>query len=86
MEIFFTQIYYIQSWLQDHVMVLGVLCLVVIDLAILGAYSLVEGVRGNLGVKLTSNREFPEETIGVSWFFYMQNVAVIHRVGMGTEV
>ena len=49
-------------------MVLGVLCLVVIDLVILGAYTLVEGVRGNLGVKLTSNREFPEETIGVSCF------------------
>ena len=47
-------------------MSLFVLCLVVIDLVILGAYTLVEGVRGNLGVKLTANRELSEETFGVS--------------------
>ena len=47
-------------------MFLFVLCLVVIDLVILGTYTLVEGRRENLGVKLTSNRELPQETFGVS--------------------
>ena len=61
---------FIQSRLQDHVMVLGVLCLVLIDLAILGTYTLVEGLRGNLGVERITNREFPEETIGVSHVLY----------------
>ena len=52
---------------KDYVMALLVLCLVVIDLVILGVYTLTEGLRGNLGVKLTSNREMPNETIGVSY-------------------
>ena len=48
-------------------MVLLVLCLTIIDLVILGLYTAVEAVRDNLGVKLTSNRELPEEMIGVSY-------------------
>ena len=57
-------------------MSLFVLSLVVIDLVILGVYTLVEGLRGNLGVKLTTNRELPEETFGVSYlvFQYENNV------------
>ena len=51
-------------------MALLVLCLVVIDLVILITYLGVEGFRGNLGVKLATNREFPQETIGVSFNFY----------------
>ena len=47
-------------------MILGVVCLVLIDLAILGIYTLVEGVRQNLDVKRIPNREFSQETIGVS--------------------
>ena len=47
-------------------MALFVLCLVVIDLVILVTYTVVEGLRDNLGVKLTTNRELPEETFGVS--------------------
>ena len=47
-------------------MVLFVLCLVVIDVVILGVYTLTEGLRGNLGVRLTTNRELPEESVGVS--------------------
>ena len=47
-------------------MALFVLCLVVIDVVTLGIYTLTEGLRGNLGVKLTPNRELPKETLGVS--------------------
>ena len=47
-------------------MALFVLCLVVIDVAILGVYTLIEGLKGNLGVKLIMNRELPRETVGVS--------------------
>ena len=47
-------------------MALFVLCLVVIDVVILGVYTVTEGLRGNLGVKLTPNRELPEESVGVS--------------------
>ena len=56
-----------QPALKDHLMALFVLCLVVIDLVILGVYTLTEGLRGNLGVKLVSNREMPNEAIGVSY-------------------
>ena len=47
-------------------MALFVLSLVIIDVFILGTYTINEGVKHNLGVKLISNRELPEETIGVS--------------------
>ena len=47
-------------------MALFVLCLVIIDVFILGIYTVNEGAKGNLGVKLISNRELPEETIGVT--------------------
>ena len=47
-------------------MVLFVLSLVVIDVVILGVYTLTEMTKGDLGVKLTPNREMPEEIIGVS--------------------
>ena len=53
-------------------MSLFVLSLVVIDLVILGVYTLVEGLRGNLGVKLTTNRELPQETFGVSYKFWYE--------------
>ena len=46
-------------------MALCVLCLVIIDLIILGVYTMIEAIRGNLGVKRIANREMPEETIGV---------------------
>ena len=55
-----------QSFLKDYAMVLFVLCLVVMDLVILGVYTLTEGLRDNLGVKLTTNQELSEETFGVS--------------------
>ena len=54
-------------------MSLFVLSLVVIDLVILGVYTLVEGLRGNLGVKLTTNQELPQETFGVSCKFLHKN-------------
>ena len=47
-------------------MVLFVLCLAIIDIVILLLYTVTEAVRGNLGAKLTPNRELPQETIGVS--------------------
>ena len=49
-------------------MALLVLCLVVIDLVILVAYTVVEGLRDNLGVKLITNQELPKETFGVRLF------------------
>ncbi|CAI8049960.1 Gamma-aminobutyric acid type B receptor subunit 2, partial [Geodia barretti] len=52
------------TFLQDYAMVLFVLSLVVIDVVILGVYTLTEMVKGDLGVKLTPNREMPEEIIG----------------------
>lgn len=46
-------------------MVLFVVCLVVIDIVILGVYTLTELVRGQLGVELIPNRENREDIIGV---------------------
>ena len=60
-----------QQWLRDYRLALFVLCLVIIDLLILGVYTLIEGISGNLGVKLTTNRENPEETIGVRTSIYL---------------
>ena len=57
-----------QSLLQDYSMALFVLCLVVIDIVILGVYTVAEAVRGNLGVRDTPNREQPQVTPGVSMF------------------
>ena len=48
-------------------MALFVLCLAIIDIVILLTYTVTEAVRDNLGVKLISNREMSEETIGVSY-------------------
>ena len=47
-------------------MALFVLCLVVIDIVILGGYTVGEAVRGNLGVRETPNREEPQVILGVS--------------------
>ena len=60
-----------QTLLQDYVMALFVLCLVVIDVAILAIYTVIEGLRDNLGVKLIVNRERPREVIGVSYYIFM---------------
>ena len=57
-------------------MALFVLCLVIIDIVILLLYTVTEAVRGNLGAKLTPNRELPEETIGVSNTMYSDYVCV----------
>ena len=65
MAVSFTSVVF-QSLFKDYLMVLFVLCLVIIDIVILLLYTVTEAVRGNLGAKLTSNRELPEETIGVS--------------------
>ena len=46
-------------------MALFVLCLAIIDIVILLMYTVTEAVRDNLGVKLTSNHEMPQEIIGV---------------------
>ncbi len=47
-------------------MVLVVVALVVVDLVILGAYTVVEGARGNLGAKKIENKEDPTDTRGVN--------------------
>ena len=51
--------------IKDYALALVVLCLVIIDIVILGSYTAVEGVRGHLGVKLISNKENLEDIIGV---------------------
>ena len=55
----------IQSLFKDYLMALFVLCLAIIDIVILLTYTVTEAVRDNLGVKLTTSRELPEETFGV---------------------
>lgn len=52
--------------IQDWMLALGVGFLVLIDLIILVIYTLVEGLRGNLGATRIANEENPEETSGVS--------------------
>jgi gamma-aminobutyric acid type B receptor len=47
-------------------MTLFVLCLATIDVIILLLHAVIEATRDNLGVRLTSNRELPEETFGVT--------------------
>ena len=54
-----------QHWLQDYYVVPSVLFLVIIDVVILGVYTIIEGFNDKLGVKLTTNRENPTESIGV---------------------
>lgn len=56
-----------QGLFRDHYMALYVLLLVVIDVAILLTHVITEGIRDNLGVHLSRNRELPEETLGVSY-------------------
>ena len=69
MAVSFTTVVF-QSFFQDYLMALFVLCLAIIDIVILLLYTVTEAVRGNLGAKLTPNRELPEETIGVSYTVY----------------
>ena len=45
---------------------LAVLVLVVIDIVIIGGYLAVEGIRDQLVVDKVSNRENPQDVIGVS--------------------
>lgn len=47
-------------------LILFVLCLVVIDVFILGSYTAIEGCKGQLGVRKISNKENLEETMGVN--------------------
>lgn len=53
---------------------LGVGFLVLIDLIILVIYTLVEGIRGNLGAMRVSHVERPEEISGVSLTTHLQHV------------
>ncbi|CAI8049955.1 Gamma-aminobutyric acid type B receptor subunit 2 [Geodia barretti] len=64
------------SFFRDYLMALFVLSLAVIDVVILLTYTATEAVRDNLGVKLTANRELPNETFGATaeqhkYFFYI---------------
>jgi gamma-aminobutyric acid type B receptor len=52
--------------LRDNLLGLFILCLTIIDVFILLLFTVTEGVRGNLGVELTTNQELPEETIGAT--------------------
>jgi gamma-aminobutyric acid type B receptor len=64
------------SFFRDYLMALFVLSLAIIDVVILLTYTATEAVRDNLGVKLTANRELPNETFGATaeqhkYFFYI---------------
>ena len=52
--------------IHDWILALAVLALVIIDKVIIGLYLIVEGVRGHLIVEKVPNRDYPEETTGVS--------------------
>ena len=52
--------------LKDWMLALGVTFLVVLDVAILSIYTLVEGIRGQLSSNKVPNRENTEDIIGVS--------------------
>ena len=54
-----------QLVIKDYMLALFVLCLVVIDIFILGLYTAIEGHRGQLGVRNTTSKENLEDTIGV---------------------
>ena len=69
-------------------MALFVLCLAIIDIVILLTYTVTEAVRDNLGVKLTSNREMPEETFGVIYWQFPRRFVynlVIFRLQLNTS-
>ena len=51
--------------LKDYMMALLILCMTIIDMVILLTYTVTEGVRENLGVKLATSQELPEKIIGV---------------------
>ena len=52
--------------IHDWILALAVLALVIIDVVIIGMYTLVEDSRGLLVVEKVLNREHPQDTIGVS--------------------
>ena len=54
-----------QIVIKDYALALFVFSLVVIDVLILGIFTLVEVLRGELGVTRTTNKENMEDTIGV---------------------
>ena len=57
-----------QVKIKDCWLVLIVLCLVVIDVLILGSYTATEWSRGELGVKTIPNKENIEDIIGVKMY------------------
>ena len=61
-------------------MALFVICLVIIDMIILVTYTVTEAVRDRIGVRLTSNRELPEEIIGVSTLFNPKPFFLAHFI------
>lgn len=74
---------FFQIIIKDYALALFVLCLVVIDVAILGIFTTVEGRRGELGVKKTSNKENMEDTIGVHHFC---NICASNNVGLVSNI
>ncbi len=52
--------------LNDWKLVLAVLVLGLVDLVILAVYTIVEGIRGNLGAEKIENEENLTDTKGVS--------------------
>ena len=52
--------------IQDWHLILAVVALLVIDVVIIGVYTIMEGVSGHLHVEQVLNRENQEEIKGVS--------------------
>ena len=61
----YTSLSHSQIVIKDYALALFVVSLVVIDVIILGIFTLVEVRRGELGVIRTTNKENMEDTIGV---------------------
>lgn len=52
--------------IRDVHLFVAVMVLVALDVAVIGFYLLLSGLRGELKAVLISNREKPSDTIGVS--------------------
>ena len=69
-----------QNVIRDFVLALFVLGLIVIDLFILITYTAIVGAKGELGVKLVSNMENPEDIIGVRYSTIIEDSIFNYKV------
>nr|CAA76688.1 metabotropic glutamate GABA-like receptor [Geodia cydonium] len=67
--------------IKDYALALFVVSLVVIDVIILGIFAIVEGLRGELAVHRTSNKENIEDTIGPTCEFHQYYLYICKSKG-----